>query len=185
MSQGKGGTKAGAQLGGIRTLDDIMARCWVDEDTGCWHWRGSRKTASGSPSMWLPAIGRASTISQALCLMLKGRQLEKGEHVRWKCVTPYCGNPEHNKFITLSTLRKRQAGKRSATFRAKISFTCRSNSSITDEAIASIRASDLTSQELADIHGISKSYVNKLRAYSRRVPFDAAPQASVFNWRPA
>lgn len=173
----------GKKYGGIRTVEDIRERCFVDEESGCWHWRGGGKV-SGSPSMWLPDLGRSSTMSQALCITTKGRPLKENEYFRWKCKTPYCGNPEHNKCVTLSTLRKEQAGKRVSAYRSKISKTMRDRSVITDEQIAELRESSDTAAELAKRYGISRSYVNKLRASVRRLPLDVAPNASVFHWRP-
>ncbi len=39
-------TVKGQYLGGIRTIDDVRLRCFVDAD-GCWHWRGA--TTDGTP----------------------------------------------------------------------------------------------------------------------------------------
>lgn len=33
----------GQCIGGIRTVEDVRQRCYVDPETGCWHWRGAMK----------------------------------------------------------------------------------------------------------------------------------------------
>lgn len=168
---------------GIHSIEDLKARCWVDDVTDCWHWRGSKK-ANGTPSMWLPFIGRSSTMSQALCIFTKGRPLKPGEHFRYTCKTGYCGNPEHSKACDLSTLRLSKKTKRSPVYIAKMMETLRKRSSITDEQVCEIRNSSEAASIVAEKMGISQSYVNKLRCGDRRLPRDAAPGSSVFNWSP-
>lgn len=51
----------GLRTDGIRTADDLRARCWIDDDTGCWHWRGA-VDLNGIPSMWLPALRRRTSL---------------------------------------------------------------------------------------------------------------------------
>jgi hypothetical protein len=134
--------------------------------------------------MWLPGISSASTLSQALCVLTKGRRLKDGEHFRPTCKTKYCANPEHNKSGTLSEMRLAQNIKRTPVYKAKMMDTLRKRSVISDEQIAELMASNETAKEAARRLGISQSYVNKLRCGDRRQPYGAAPGASVFNWRP-
>ena len=173
----------GAAGTGIRTIEDLKDRCWIDDETGCWHYKGGAK-ASGAPSIWIPAIDSASTLSQALCVLTKGRRLKDGEHFRPTCKTKYCANPEHNKSGTLSAMRMSQNIKRTPIYKAKMMDTLRKKSIISDEQIAELMVSNEASKDAAMRLGISQSYVNKLRRGSRRKPYMAAPGASVFNWRP-
>ena len=60
--------RKGIRQGGIRTEADLMGRCVVDEDTGCWHWRMA-VDAKHRPSMWLPELGRVASIGVAVALL--------------------------------------------------------------------------------------------------------------------
>lgn len=56
----------GKNLGGIRSLDDVRARCSVDDASGCWTWPGS--VAHGkkhlTPVAWYPAERRLVTVAR-------------------------------------------------------------------------------------------------------------------------
>lgn len=90
---------------GVRTLDDIRGRCWVNDLTGCWEWRGAlsrSNTRSVSPTtrVWLPdaeqvGSGRIVTASRAAWL-LAGHSLPD-DHVVWRsvCGSSQCVNPAH------------------------------------------------------------------------------------------
>lgn len=90
---------------GVRTLADIKARCVIDADTGCWHWRSAMsrsltRKVSPSPRVWLPdglGDGRPAIATAAKAAwMLAGRELPGG-HVVWRsvCARSDCVNPEH------------------------------------------------------------------------------------------
>lgn len=174
----------GRKRSAVWTVDDLRDRCWVDEVTKCWHWRGGH-TSYGAPSLWIPAIDRAGTIGAALCVLTQGRRLREGETWHSVCGTRHCGNPAHNISGTAATSADELDRKQSAATRARISETRRKRSKVTEQHISEIRASKEYAKVLAPRYGISESYVNKLRAGDRRLPCDAAPNASVFNWRPA
>lgn len=92
------GQKKGADLGGVRTLDDLMLRCHVDADTGCWHWRGAMQTrsnGSSEPRVWLADECRTVTIRRAAWLLAGKRELRNGETVWCRCRCENCGNPAH------------------------------------------------------------------------------------------
>lgn len=166
----------------VWTAEDIKDRCWVDESTGCWHWRGGRNSA-GNPSMWLPAVQRSVTMGTALCVVVKGRPLRPGELWHSVCGTRHCGNPAHNRSGTAATLPRNVV--HSPATRARISDVMRKRSKLTEADCAEIRASAEHSEVLAARFGISASYANKIRSADRRLPRDAAPGASVFSWAAA
>lgn len=92
------GQPYGANLGGVRTLDDLMARCYVDPDTHCWHWRGAmQKRGNGTeePRVWLADDRKTATVSRAAWKLAGKRALRKGETVWRRCLCDCCGNPAH------------------------------------------------------------------------------------------
>lgn len=90
---------------GVRTLEDLRARCVIDGETLCWVWRGATVTnAKGRGTdvsrVWLPAevAGRPQvmTASRAAWL-LDGNDLPPG-HVVWRSrchCRELCINPQH------------------------------------------------------------------------------------------
>lgn len=89
----------GAYLGGIRTVHDLMLRCRVDKDTGCWHWRLS--CVQGAPKVHFvtPDTGRRVGFRgrRAALYLAAGVDLRPG-HVafaKMKCTSLDCVNPEH------------------------------------------------------------------------------------------
>lgn len=96
---------------GVRHLEDLRLRCFIDTETGCWLWRGAlshSKTRKVSPTtrVWLPAgihgdgAGAITTASKAAWL-LSGRKLKDG-HVVWRavCNQTDCINPQHCKGVS-------------------------------------------------------------------------------------
>lgn len=87
---------------GVRTLEDIRSRCVIDDETGCWLWRGAmsmKRHGQGQPRVWLPGVdgGVIETAARAAWL-LSGRRIANG-HVVWRslCTDSKCINPEHGK----------------------------------------------------------------------------------------
>jgi hypothetical protein len=162
---------------GIRTIDDLKARCWVDEDTGCWHWRG----ACGRGNLWLPEPRRRSTtLGVAACWLRTGKLPAKGEVWHVICPTPNCANPEH-----------RQKGDRrsqmlAAKYRpapdviARIASTKRARSGLSCADVAAIRASDEPLAAVAKRYGVSVSHASRIRRGEQRRPMPARG-SSVFN----
>lgn len=87
---------------GIKTLEDIRQRCWIDPDTGCWVWKGSFSTHKGQRGRPQASIdmGRGKkrrTVSAArLAWVLSGRTIGDEQVVyRAKCTNKACVFPEH------------------------------------------------------------------------------------------
>ena len=100
--------------GGVRTLQDLMLRCTVDDETGCWLWAMAAVNPRGAvtPMVHVAAgvAGQAvgATIPAArVAWLLSGRRLEPG-HVVWRhvCGSGMCINPEHCRAGTRSTALK-------------------------------------------------------------------------------
>lgn len=101
--------------GGVRTLQDLLLRCIVDDETGCWHWRQAVSTWRGGsvPMVHVPAgivqgIDEQATIPAARAAwLLSGRRLRPG-HIVWRhvCGSGTCINPAHCRSGTRSVALK-------------------------------------------------------------------------------
>lgn len=171
MSQGKGGgQKAGAYLGGIRTVEDLRCRCRVDEETGCWHW--SLAIVCGAPSVhWVDAEGvRRKARGRRASLLIAGKTIRKG-HVAFAraiCTSHDCVNPDHSKSGTRDEEGKAITAsgiwKNSPTKIAAAKAVAKRKRKLTDAAAAEIRASTLTDAALSKEHGLSRYAVWAIRA---------------------
>lgn len=177
----------GANLGGIRTLDDLRLRCRIDEDTRCWHYGGKelrRQTSTVEPRVWLADRRSAVTVPKAAWL-LAGKPLKDGHSVWTRCRTYCCGNPAH-----LMAGSKAQWGKwvsaqghmRGRPERAAINRRIKLETgqcALTMELAGWIRESSQTGREIAQVLGVSEYVVSKVR---RGRTYTAATVASVFGW---
>lgn len=166
---------------GVRTLADIRARCFEDRDTKCLHWRLGR-TSAGTPALYLPAIGQATTMATAICVLKTGAKPERG--VVWHpiCRTPGCCF--HGHYIA-GTKSSQMLSLRMARTPLQIARISLGKRRLDDDAIADICASH--GEPLATVaarHGISVQYACQVRSGSKR-PMTAAPASSVFAWRAA
>ncbi len=161
--------KAGTYTNGIRTLDDLRARCHVDEDTECWSWRLC--TSHGAPHVRVVfPDGSARVIrGRRAAAVLAERSIPKGHQVYAKvcCRNPLCVNPEHCNVGT-----KRQAGAALAAsgvlkgrpgIRAIALARTASRRKLTDEMAADIRASSESPAELAKRYGVVRSQIYNIR----------------------
>ena len=166
---------------GLRTPADLMARCWVDTDTGCWHWRGA-VDLNGIPSMWLPALRRRSSLGVAACLFATSAGPLPGQAWHCTCTTRYCANPAHRKCGNRSSQMLAAGCTRNPLQRARISAAKRSKSHLTGEQRAEIAGSTDMLRVIAQRYAISISQAWKLRSAAQPL---TSVQSSVFTWRPA
>ena len=163
---------------GIRTPDDLKARCWVDEDTGCWHWRGA-VDSQGRPSSWAPALRRTASMGVLACLLRTGAGPLPKQYWHCTCITQYCANPEHRVCGTRKSQMLAQRLKRDPLVVARISRTKRLASKLSEADCEHIRTGGLKLAEIMDLYGISQGYACVVRSGQRRQPL-AAPGSSVF-----
>ena len=164
---------------GVHSLNDILLRCIVDEETGCWLWQGTR--AGGcSPSMWYPPMGKAVAGGVVLYHLLHGEVLRKGNYFHRTCQSGECMNPAHRRVGTRSSQMKNAQLTRSVQERAAIARTRRASSRVlTDEIVADIRSSDETLEQVSKRLGIHLSTASRIRRGEMWVDFKRG--ASVFN----
>ena len=175
----------GTYLGGIRSLNDLMERCFVDPDTGCWHWRLAKD--KGEPRVWLPEFRQVFTGRKA-AVILSGRQIGKGQLAWGTCRSRDCVFPQHIRVGTRAEMgawqAKRGVLKHNPKTSAAAAANARKASKLSPDAVRAIRASNLPQKELAEMYGVHFSTISKV-VLDRSWADAAAPNTSVFSWRPA
>lgn len=165
---------------GIRTVDDLKARCKVNDETGCWMWAGARH--HGSARVWLPGIG-AQAIPFALHYLRTGTRPEKGAMLVPICGNTDCANPAHRKLGNRSVLQSTLRPKLDPLHKARIGKSKRAISPIySPEAHADILASNEPGDVLAKRWGMHKTHIGRIK---RGEAWALTREASVFAWRPA
>jgi hypothetical protein len=91
-------TAARAYCGGIKTLEDLRQRCFIDP-CGCWRWKGG--FCDAFPRVWVNQAegGRNAMNGRRASLVLAGIEIPKG-HIataRSHCEHGDCVNPAHSK----------------------------------------------------------------------------------------
>lgn len=159
-------TRPGDYLGGIRTLADVRDRCYVDPETGCWHWRLHISTRGRSCCVWRVGSVEFKGTAARAAWALSGRPLEPGWIVsRWRgrCEYEDCCNPEHHragpKPNVLPKLRPEQR------LRHKLGVTreSRKRAKLTMEAARQIRLSPDSCVAEAAKWGVAFSTVSQIR----------------------
>jgi hypothetical protein len=162
---------------GIRTLDDVRDRCIVDEESGCWIWRGARSKGR-YPQAWFPLLGRATTIGRILLHLIENRAPKPREVWHSKCGHPDCCAPAHRRSGNRRSQMRAAKIERNAITRARIAASRRARSKLSDEQAQIIRESPDTLRELAARYGISKSWASCIKRGQGR---SVIPRASVFS----
>lgn len=169
---------------GIHTLEDLRLRCFEDEDTGCWTWRGALN-GQGAPSMRVPALGRAGSIGELLSVLA-------GPLPAGRSWVPLCGNwlccrpdRKHRASGTRSMQSRMAQPYRTTEQKAAIARSRNAGSRLSAAAIELIRGGTMTDKEAARVYGITPSYAWAIRVGRKRAYCATpAPGASVFTWRP-
>lgn len=167
-----------ARTTGIRTIDNLRDRCWINDITGCWHWRGALSKGT-TPSMWLPMLRQHVGLATAICALTTGASPKPGQIWHCTCETRFCANPAHRMAGTRSSQMLACGLVRSPLARARMSAGRRAKSMLSDEAVADIRHGTSTLRAEAALHGISVGHVWRIRKGTTR-NIIAAPGSSVF-----
>lgn len=162
----------GTYLGGIRTVADLRERCYVDDDSGCWHWRlgGS----CGWPRVHIPhpktGVKTAMRGRRAALVLLRGKDLNAGQiaFAIDACESKDCVNPAHCRSGTKATWGKSIAGTAAARTPAKVESARKAGigrRKLTREHVELIRSRpDLSTFKLAEMIGHSQFAVWCVRA---------------------
>ena len=89
--------KPGQWIGGIRTVEDVRQRCFIDAD-GCWIWRGCK--SDGTPTAKI--AGKYWKVRRWVCIQDRAKAGKPMPAGRWsaacgcakrQCVSPRCAMP--------------------------------------------------------------------------------------------
>lgn len=153
----------------MRTIDEVMGRCRIDDD-GCWIWTGAM--SKGLPKVYAPDLGEAGAMRsqlgrRAVWQMVNEKPVPEGFRVYGRCLKPACLNPECISCGFASqwgahlsrSIKSRSTVGRQLNSR-KIG---RSRSVLTPELIAEIQASSETGRAMARRMGVSEQTVSKAK----------------------
>jgi hypothetical protein len=157
----------GAYLGGIRCVMDLRDRCYVDKDTGCWHWRLA--TCQNLPKVHLHGRKHAVRGRRAAMILSLGRDLVQGEMAVAKCDSLDCVNPGHAFIGTRKdhaewmrkTGRSKSVKKQISILKARMA---RKKTKLSFEIAREMRASDEPTHVLAERYGVAKSAASAARS---------------------
>ena len=180
----------GRYLGGIRDLQGLQDRCYVDSDTGCWRWRMCVRQGAACVHLVSPLDGKRYTMRgpRAAWLLRFKAEPAKGLFVWASCFQSDCCNPAH---MRASTPAEQGRAIAEAGFLKGKPQRIAANRRIVREKLAKldpekvreIRGSSGTLKEIARRYGISVSHASKIRR--GKAWQEAANAASVFSWRGA
>jgi hypothetical protein len=146
-------------------LDIEVIRAKSIEEGDCWLWQGALN--QGVPVV--RHAGQIINVRRYIAQHLHGKAVQ-GKLASTTCRNPQCCAPEHVDLITRKQLQirttKRTRHQSRASRNEKLAARARARSSALDqEAVAAIRASDLTGRELAEQYGVALSTVQHARNY--------------------
>lgn len=162
--------KFGADLGGINSVAKLMGRCYVDQDTGCWHWRLSMSQGAPRVHVRLPDGSSHVTRGRRAALMVKNGCLiaaKKQVFAKACCQSPDCVNPEHARIGT------KHHSMQAASARGALSTPARLASikqrgvearRLTGEQMQELLSNEQSAYAVAKKFSLSQSRVSALRA---------------------
>lgn len=175
----------GKKLGGIHSIEDLKARCDINEFTDCWHYKGAIFQGVPVVNIWHGGKRRALRGRRA-ALLLAGVKIKEGHEAYAKecCRSDDCVNPDHSR--SGSRLASRKALAKSGKLKgqpktiAARKKTAEANRKLTPAQVEEIRKSGETHYKIAKRMG-----VHKFTVWSIRNGHSWKEHAhSVFTWRP-
>lgn len=156
----------GTYLGGIRTLEDIHLRCYVDPRSDCWHWRLHFSSRGRSCCVWtVDGIEHKGTAARA-AWVLAGYRLEPGWIVsrrRSICDSPDCCNPAHHRAGPRAKVLPKMTPEQRVMHRVGVTRASRRSAKLTMEAALRIRQSDAPCHEEAAKWGVAPTTISQIR----------------------
>lgn len=168
-------------LGGVYSLDDIKARCVIDE-AGCWRWAHGMR--GQTPVAYLYDAENKCSVkvnARRQSVLFAGRKIRQREYVmcRTDCCNE-CVNPAHLRICSYSELCQAYAARGSYGSPERVANLRRASikqRKTNDAQRLEIRLSDRPLRELAAEYGIAYNTVKAIRCRKRR----KTPVSSVFN----
>lgn len=193
--------RACGQRNGIRTLQDIIDRCFLDEDTGCWIWRQAVDKRQGRRGQVPVAYFAAGVVGEKACTMctaraawlLSGRALPEGHVVyRAHCAEQRCVNPAHCTDLHRGDMRRECAAsnrEKGNPHRAAVNRVNAAKQTTPREVVAEVErrlnAGEIQRSVAAAV-GVDRSTVQKIAAgrhlFSAGRDLPMVRAASVFTW---
>lgn len=177
--------KPGTYLGGIRSIQDLRARCVIDGDCDCWHLLktdGSPLPEKCRQNIWVHGVGYMTAMRAAWHLSGQKKPIKRGLVMQRACDSFDCVNPDHLRWgsrHTLARLLTERGVFNSAARRASIAKFAAARPQatvVTPELRIWLAESQQTGAEAAHGLGVSKGRADVLRRQMRQRP------NSVFTW---
>lgn len=180
----------GAVLDSIQTEEQLMARCRLDELTGCWLWQGAMQGAQSRVYVKLP--GKRGKVMNggraALVIRARAEPTARVEGYRYVCHDQQCVNPDHCKWMTRkqigALIAKSGVHKGNPAYRLSNTRNARKRAKLTPEMVAEIRASHENNCELGRRLGVAHTTISAVRL-GKHWKDTSVNGSSVFAWRPA
>lgn len=181
-------SRIGVDGGGIRGLDDVMDRCRIDEDTGCWNWALSISTSrrgSVLPVAWWPEAGAVRSVLRIAWKYGRGQEI--GSRIVWrKCANDLCCNPDHlmagsRKVWAEWCVRNGIRKSAQSTHSRRQNRIARGDTKLTMELAQWIRESEQTGVAMSHALDVSVTQISRARLGKIWAPIKSS---SVFAWRP-
>lgn len=173
----------GTYLGGIRTPADLLLRSNVDEDTGCWRWKG--RCQKGTPFMTLTIDGHERNTSGRRAALILSGSLPKDGQVAYpsdRCAFHDCVRPKCARWGSVSERMQYVArlGKFNDPGRlARLAAYNETRRKVSDEQVLEILLSEENGVELAKRMPVGPRQISYIRNRTA-----TRPAISIFEWRP-
>ena len=143
-------------------LEERFFRTLVKTDS-CWIWQG-RIIGKGYGMIGLGGKGAKQVLAHRLSYEIHKGAIPEGMVVMHKCDNPRCVNPDHLEAGTQSqNIKDAFARMRKVLPLKKAKGEECGAAKLTNEIVLSIRASTLSLKQLATLHGVSKSSIERIR----------------------
>lgn len=144
------------------TLEDRFFR-HIEKTDECWLWTG-RLVGKGYGSLGLGGRGAKQILAHRLSYQIHKGQIPNGLVIMHKCDNPRCVNPEHLDAGTQSqNIKDAFSRGRKINLPSGLKGESHGASKLTNKDVIAIRASTDTYQKLADMYGVSRTSIEKIR----------------------
>lgn len=155
----------------MKTLEEILGNCRIDEETGCMVWAGGTR-GQNTPSVYAPDLRRGGRLTvqngrKAVWQLHHGKELPNGWRAFGTCGNTMCLNPKHIKAMTCAD--RGEIVKKSGMWKGKINRItanrkiAAARSRFTPELTQEIMNSPATGKELSAKLGINQTSISRLR----------------------
>jgi len=135
----------------------------IEKTDSCWIWKG-RLVGKGYGSIGLGGKGAKQVLAHRLSYEIHKGQIPEGMVIMHSCDNPRCVNPDHLEAGTQSqNIKDAFARMRKVQPLKKAKGEECGAAKLTNEIVLGIRESKLSLKTLAELHGVSKSAIERIR----------------------